>query len=219
MTILQSQYTRLALLMLTAALTLPAAAAEPGFKALFDGKTLQGWKLVDPRGGGFQVENGLIVCVAGGGGKLMTEDEFANFVLRYEYRIEAAGNNGINIRAPFEGRPAYVGMEIQILDDNHEKWAKVRPDQRTGSIYDVLPARTGFTRPPGEWNAGEITANGRRITVKLNGTTVLDADLDTVRDPEILKKHPGLARPSGHLGLLGHSTRTEFRNIRVKALP
>jgi hypothetical protein len=149
----------------------------------------------------------------------MTEAEFADFVLRLDYRLAPAGNNGVNIRAPFEGRPAYVGMEIQLLDDESEKWkSRITPEQHTGSIYNVLPARTGFSKPVGEWNEMEITARGRRVTVKLNGAIILDNDLDMVKEPKILERHPGLARASGHIGLLGHATRTDFRNIRIRPL-
>ena len=92
-------------------------------------------------------------------------------------------------------------------------------EQFTGSVYDVIPARTGFSRPVGEWNEEEITANGRQITVKLNGVIILDVNLDIVKEPKILQKHPGLLRTGGHLGLLGHNELTEFRNLRVKRLP
>jgi hypothetical protein len=204
-----------------AVLTLFAAspADEPGFRRLFDGKTLKGWKLVDGKGSGYIVENGILVCPADGGGKLLSEEEFANFVLRLEYRLSPAGNNGINIRAPYEGRPAYVGMEIQILDNDAPKWKSVRPEQLNSSIYDVLPAKQGFQKKPGEWNYLEITANGRKIVVKLNDATVVDANLDDIRDPAVLEKHPGLARTTGHIGFLGHATRCEFRNVRIKPLP
>ena len=87
-----------------------------------------------------------------------------------------------------------------------------------GSVYDVIPARTGYLKKPGEWNEEEITANGRRITVKLNGVVILDANLDIVKEPEVLKKHPGLARTSGHIGLLGHGSRVEFKDLRVREL-
>jgi hypothetical protein len=83
----------------------------------------------------------------------------------------------------------------------------------------VIPARTGYRKPLGEWNEEEIAANGRRIKVTLNGVIILDADLDIVKEPNVLARHPGLARPSGHIGFLGHGSRVEFRNIRVKALP
>ena len=69
-----------------------------------------------------------------------------------------------------------------------------------------------------EWNEEEITAKGRQITVKLNGATIVDANLDDVKDPAVLKKHPGLANKSGHIGFLGHGARVEFRNLRIKEL-
>lgn len=203
---------------IAAAICCCCAGAQDGFKSLFDGKTLNGWKLVQSRGPGWTAENGMIVCPQGGGGKLMTTEEYGDFVLQLEYRVTASGNNGVNIRAPYEGRPAYVGMEIQILDDGSEKWRNVRSEQKTGSVYDLIPARTGFAKPPGEWNQMEITAKGRQITVVLNGVIVTDVNLDIIREPALLEKHPGVRRSSGHLGLLGHSTRTEFRNLRVKKL-
>jgi hypothetical protein len=111
-------------------------------------------------------------------------------------------------------------MEIQILDDGHEKYkGKIKSEQHHGSVYDVIPARTGFLKPAGEWNEEEIMANGNRIRVTLNGVIILDADLGTVREEAVLKKHPGLRRKYGHIGFLGHGSLVEFRNIRIKALP
>ena len=202
-------------------LTLAAlsASAEPGFTPLFNGKDLSGWKLVNGKGPGYVVQNQTIICPADGGGNLFTEKEYANFVLRFEFKMEPGGNNGLGIRAPLQGDVAYSGMEIQILDHDHERYkGKLKPTQKHGSIYDVVPAKGEHLKPAGEWNQEEITANGRRITVKLNGHTIVDADLDQVKDPEVLKKHPGLARTSGHIGFLGHGTRVEFRNIRIKTL-
>lgn len=197
------------------------AAAEPGFTPLFDGKTLDGWFIVNKMGPGFLVRDGVIVCPFDGGQKLMTEKEYANFILRLEYKLEADGNNGIGIRAPREGQTSVHGMEIQILDQTGPKYGamKLKPEQYHGSIYDVWPARTGFLNKPGEWNEQEIEANGRRIKITLNGAVVLNADLDDVRDPATLKKHPGLARKSGHIVLLGHQAYVEFRNVRIRELP
>ena len=85
----------------------------------------------------------------------------------------------------------------------------------------------GFQKPVGEWNSEEITARGRQITVKLNGETIVDANLDEVKDPDLLAKHRDLTKPEGsrgiantkgHIGLLGHGTHVEFRNIRIKEL-
>jgi hypothetical protein len=96
---------------------------------------------------------------------------------------------------------------------------RLRSEQMHGSVYDMIPARTGFLNKTGEWNDEEITAKGRQITIKLNGVTILDANLDIVKEPAVLKKHPGVLRTTGHIGFLGHGSRAEFRNIRVKPLP
>jgi hypothetical protein len=168
--------------------TLASAAAsaldETGFVPLFDGKTLDGWTMVDKKGDGYGAKDGMIFCAKGGGGKLMTDREFSDFVLRFEFRMPPEGaNNGIGIRAPLEGDAAYVGMEIQVLDEHAAlsgKWGKLRDAQFHGSIYDVVPAKKGAMKPAGEWNKEEIVARGRQITVTLNGQTILDANLDDV---------------------------------------
>jgi len=193
---------------------------EKGFVQLFDGKTLNGWKLVRGRGPGYVIKDGTIVCPLDGGGNLYTEKEYANFVFRFEFKTEPGGNNGVGIRAPLEGDAAYQGMEIQILDDGHEKYkGKIKSEQHHGSVYDVIPARTGYLKPAGEWNTEEIMANGSHIRVTLNGVIILDADLNLVKEESVLKKHPGLKNKTGHIGFLGHGSLVEFRNIRIKALP
>ena len=204
----------LALILATA-----ATAAEPGFHALFNGKNLDGWMLVGGKGRGYVVENGILVCPADGGGNLLTERQFDNFVLRFEFRMEPGGNNGVGIRTPKQGDAAYVGMEIQILDHKDARYAgKLRPAQHHGSVYDVIPASKDNLKPAGEWNSEEITANGPRIEVRLNGELITNGDLSTITDPEVLAKHPGIRRPIGHLGFLGHGTRVEFRNIQIKEI-
>ena len=195
-------------------------AAESGFTTLFNGKDLTGWKLVGKEGRGYVVENGLLECPSDGGGNLFTEKEYANFVFRFEFKLEEGSNNGIGIRAPYEGDAAYQGMEIQILDHDAPMYrGKLHPAQYHGSIYDVVPAKTGFLKPTGQWNSEEIAANGRQIKVTLNGHVIVDANLDSITDPAVLKKHPGLARSSGHVGFLGHGpARVWFRNVRIKEL-
>jgi len=196
--------------------------AESGFTSLFDGQTLNGWKLVGAKGGGYGVTNGVIFCARGGGGNLLTEKEYADFILRFEFKLEDGSNNGVGIRAPLDGDAAYAGMEIQILEEGaalRGKWGKLREEQYHGSVYDLIAAKRGALKPPGEWNTEEITARGRQIKVVVNGQTILDADLNSVTDPEKLLKHPGLFRERGHIGFLGHNDYLEFRNIRIKELP
>jgi hypothetical protein len=205
------------------ALALIANAAladdEPGFISLFDGATLDQWQIVNKSGRGYIVENGAIVCPRDGGGNLFSRKTYANFILRLEFKVEAGGNNGVGLRAPLEGDAAYVGMEIQVLDDYAKQYAdKLRPEQYCGSIYDLFPAKRGALKPAGEWNQQEIVCDGRRVKITLNGQVIVDASLDDVKDPEKLQRHPGVKRSSGHIGFLGHGSRVEFRNVRIKEL-
>jgi len=200
-------------------------AAQPdsdGFTSIFNGKDLSGWiygKSADAKEGkGYQVEYGVLYCTPDDGGNLFTEKEYADFILRFDFRLSPNANNGIAIRAPLDANPAYAGMEIQVLDDSGPLHQDLRPAQYHGSIYDVVPAKRGHLNPVGEWNQEEITARGRHIAVKLNGAVIVDANLDQIKDADVLKRHPGLANTKGHIGFLGHGERVEFRNIRVKEL-
>ena len=198
------------------------AWVEPGFKSIFNGESLDGWVLMGKHGAGFGVTNGTIFCARGGGGNLLTEKEYENFALRFEFKLEEGSNNGIGIRAPLEGDAAYLGMEIQVLDEgaaDKGKWGKLRDEQFHGSIYGVAAAKKGALKPVGEWNSQLIIANGRQITVVLNDVTILDVNINDINDPAKIAKHPGLFRERGRIGFLGHNDYAEFRNIRVKELP
>ncbi|GAB6165699.1 hypothetical protein JCM19992_16990 [Thermostilla marina] len=201
---------------------LPAFGAEnelspkekkDGFVLLFDGKTLDGW-IGDTKG--YVVENGAIVCKPGG--NLYTEKEYADFVFRFEFKLTPGANNGIGIRTPTGCDAAYCGMEIQVLDNTSERYKNLQPYQYHGSIYGVVPAKRGFLKPVGEWNEEEIRCDGPHITVTLNGTVIVDADISKITETMDHRDHPGLHRKSGHIGFLGHGSRVEFRNIRIKEL-
>ena len=190
--------------------------AEEGFAPLFDGKTLDGWQGATD---GYAVEDGVLKSRPESGGKLFTKDEYADFIFRFEFRLHPGDNNGIGIRTPTDCNPAYCGMEIQILDDAAERYADLRPEQYHGSIYGVVAAKRGHLKPVGEWNCEEISCKGRHVKVTVNGAVVVDANLDEIGDktPDG-HAHPGLKRDKGHIGLLGHRTAVEFRNLRVKRL-
>ncbi len=197
-----------------------AGGVEAGFESLFDGQSLNGWQQLNKKGEGYGVKDGFIFCARGGGGNLMTEKEYANFILRFEFRLEPGSNNGLAIRAPAQaGSLAYDGMELQIIDNTAEKYAKLRPAQYHGSLYDVAPAKRGALRPVGEWNRQEVYCNGRRIRVTLNGKVILDVDINSVTDAKTIQKHPGLFREKGRVGFLGHNDYLEIRSIRIRELP
>jgi hypothetical protein len=192
-------------------------ADDTGQVALFDGQSTKGWTPVGGKPDNWAVRDGLLVTRGDGGGWLSTDKTYANFVLRLEYRTGPAGNSGVFIRAPREGDAAYTGMEIQILDDDDAKYKALQPFQYTGSVYGVVAARRGHTKPPGQWNAMEITADGPKVRVVLNGAEIVKADL--TEHSSAADKHPGILRRDGYIGLQSHSDPVEFRNITIKELP
>jgi Domain of Unknown Function (DUF1080) len=199
----------------------PAAAGQPageaGFTSLFNGRDLTGWTgAVD----GYEVRDGAIVCKTGQGGTLFTARQYRNFVVRLEFRLPPAGNNGLAIRYPGSGDPAYAGMtELQVLDDADPKYANLDPRQAHGSAYGMVAATRGHLRPVGQWNEQEVTVRGSTIRVVLNGTVILDADLATVTTFMADTPHPGKDRAEGHFGFAGHNDPVAFRNIRIRELP
>jgi hypothetical protein len=205
------------LLLLTVVFTLvgvSSVSAQERWEALFNGRDLTGWT---GDVSGYGVENGVLFSRRESGGNLYYDREFSDFVLRFSFRLEEGGNNGVGIRAEKGKDAAYYGMEIQILDDYAARWANLEPWQYHGSIYGVVAARRGALKPVGEWNEQEIRAEGSRIRVTLNGSVIVDADLREAGLPSTVdgRPHPGLFNPSGYIGFLGHGHRVEFRDIRL----
>jgi HEAT repeat protein len=195
-----------------------AGELAEGFTVMFNGRDLTGWT-GDLKG--YAAENGkIVVRPEQGTGNLYTAREYADFVLRFEFKLTPTANNGLGVRAPLQGDAAYAGMEIQILDDGSPVYRNLRPYQYHGSVYGIIPAARGALRPAGEWNTQEVVMNGRRVTVILNGRIIVDADLDEAAVDGAMdgRPHPGLRNDRGHIGFLGHGSRVEFRNIRLKPL-
>ena len=200
------------------------AADEPflpdaGFVSLFDGQSLQGWQSLP---GSYAVEDGNLICVKGGHGNLLSQREYTDFILKFEFKLTDGANSGLGIRCPrqLEGNLHLDGIELQILDDTAEKYKSLQPYQYHGSIYGLVAARQGALKPVGDWNQQLVTVKGRKITVVVNGKTTVDADLDEATKAGTLdgQPHPGLKRASGHLGFLGHGDRVEFRRLQIKDL-
>lgn len=188
---------------------------QEGFVSLFNGKDLEGWQGSTK---GYEAKDGLLVCIKGKGGNLLTTKEYKDFIFRFEFNLEPGANNGVGIRAPAQGDAAYAGMEIQILDDSHKMYKGWLKDYQVhGSVYGCVPAKRGFLKPAGQWNSEEIRCQGPHITVTLNGHVIVDANLDQVK-PQDGHAHPGLKNEKGHIGFLGHGDQLSFRNIRIKPL-
>jgi hypothetical protein len=212
----------IAVLLVAPLLALAAPTVEEGFMPLFDGKTLDGWQ-----GGkeNYVVKEESIVSQPMGNRNLATVKEYGDFHLKFEFKLTPGANNGIGIRVPAEEEgkrldPAFQGIELQIIDDSSEKYAAIKEWQRHGSVYGVVAAKTGFLKPPGEWNSEEIIARGKHITVILNGEKIVDADTEKASENGTLdgKAHPGLKRDKGHICFCGHGAEVWFRNLRIKEL-
>lgn len=199
---------------------LSAAEKKDGFNVLFDGTNLDQW-VGDKSGYKIDKDGAILVDTsAGNPGNMYTKDEYSNFVLRFQFMLTPGANNGIGIRAPLEGDAAYVGMEIQVLDNEDPKYKDLHVYQYHGSVYGVIPAKRGFLKPTGQWNEEEIVANGPHIKVTLNGEVILDGDIDEASKNGTAdhRDHPGLKRTTGHIGFLGHGDVVRFKNLRVKTL-
>ena len=185
------------------------------FKSAFNGKNFEGW--AGPTNN-YSIDQGSIQCLKGKGGTIYVNDELSDFSARMEFKLPPGGNNGLAIRYPGSGDTAYVGMcELQVLDDSAKKYAKLHPAQYHGSAYGMAPAARGYQRPVGEWNFQEVTVNGSRIKVELNGTIILNADLANVEKPMYdLGKFKGRLRKSGYFGFAGHGDAVSFRNISIR---
>lgn len=198
---------------------LPAQEKAEGFQLLFNGKNLDGWvgNKTD-----YVAENGLIAVrpVNHGHGNLYTEKEYSNFVFRFEFKLTPGANNGLGIHAPLEGDAAYIGKELQILDNTAAIYANLKPSQYHGSVYGIIAAKRGFLKPAGEWNYEEVTVKGDDFKVVLNGEVILEGNVKEASKNGTAdhKDHPGLLRHTGHIAFLGHGSELWFRNIRIKEL-
>lgn len=199
-----------------------SADGTPGLTPLFPtADRLDGWYVHEGRQQAWKREQGITSCIGNGGGWLFTDREYSDFVLRLEYRLQPGGNTGIGIRCPVKGNPTFTGIEVQLLDDDSDKYSDLRPDQYTGSLYYQVPAEQKATlNPPGEWNHCEVTCIGDELTVKINGRQVNRVSLAKPPGttdhsaPRSLAQRP----PVGHLALQSHSTQVDFRNVVIKDL-
>ena len=193
-------------------------ADEKGFVPLYNGKDLSGWEVLDGSKEAWKADGELLSCVAAGGGWLRTDKMYSDFVLKLEFRLPANGNSGVGLRFPAEGNPAFVGMEIQILDDDGDEYTEPQgfPIQRQHLFRGRRQTRCAET--VGEFNSYEITCNGPFIKVVLNGETITEADIDKYEkasgDYQPLRDRPRI----GYIGMQSHGSRVDFRNIAIKDL-
>ncbi|SHI90587.1 HEAT repeat [Arenibacter nanhaiticus] len=198
---------------------LTQAEKKEGFKSLLGGKDLDHWigNKTD-----YIVENNelLVKPKQGGHGNLYTAEEYSDFVFRFDFKLTPGANNGLGIHAPLEGDVAYMGKELQILDNTAQIYANLDDHQYHGSVYGIMAAKRGALNPVGEWNSQEVIVKDDQIKITLNGKVILDGNIkEATKNGTLDKKdHPGLLRSKGHIAFLGHGSELAFRNIRIKDL-
>jgi len=202
--------------------------AQQGWRPLFDGKTLQGWKgyLRADAGVNWVVEEGVLACM-GKGGDLITEEQFDNFELSLEWKISKGDNSGIfyHVVEDAKYKTAYqTGPEYQLIDDVGFP-EKLEPWQQSGADYAMYPAGGNKKlKPAGEWNSSRIIFDRGHVEHWLNGEKVVEfeawsEDWNRRKMASKWKDHPeyGMAK-KGHIGLQDHESRVWFRNIRIRPL-
>ncbi|MGD9648455.1 MAG: DUF1080 domain-containing protein [Pirellulales bacterium] len=204
-------------LVLSLIATATAHAEDDDWKPLFNGKDLTGWKAIDGPADAWKVIDGNLSCSGGGGGWLSTTEEYANFEIALEFRVPPGGNSGVFLRSPHQGNPAYAGMEVQVLDDGADEYKNLQPAQYCGSVYGIAAAMPRVTKKPGDWQTMRIVCDRRRVKVWINGTQVVDTNLDEHLDQAA--EHPGIKRTTGYLGLQNHGSQLDYRKLRIRELP
>ena len=203
--------------------TLTDAQREAGWRLLFDGRSLEGWRgyNLDGMPGGWAVEDGMLTRV-GAGGDIITKAQFTDFELAIEWRVELGGNSGVFYRA-VEGEEwiYHSAPEMQVVDDANHRDGR-SPLTSAGANYALHAVPRGVVRSAGEWNDSRIAVRGSHVEHWLNGTKVVEYELGSdewaalVADSKFVEWSAYGQAPRGHIGLQDHGDRVWYRNIRVR---
>jgi len=207
-------------------------SAERGFVPLFSedgppkGWVVRAWNQVrDPAEGNpvWKIEKGVLHGGEPRGSWLLSEKEYGDFELEFEFKLGETGNSGCALRAPMFGDPAFDGIELQMADFRYNTQAK--DSELTGGLYRAVAPKKQIYKPT-EWNKYQVTCKGSQIKVVLNGEMILDVNLD--EQSEKVKRHDGTDAPplkdrprKGHIGfqeLSRGAEHVQIRNARIKTL-
>lgn len=207
--------------------TLTSAEKASGWKLLFDGKSMQGWRgyKTEAIGAGWKVQDGALVLTAAKAGDIMTTGEFGDFELSFDWKISAAGNSGVIYRVGLgESASFRTGPEYQVLDNEKAKDNKLG-NHLAGSLYDIGPeAPRGLPKPVGEWNTSRLIVRGWKVEHWLNGVKVVALDLASAEGKAAIgaskfKEWPKFASLSrGHIAFQDHGDVVSYRSIKIREL-
>lgn len=214
--------------------TLNSKQQADGWKLLFDGTTKNGWHVYNEKsdGSAWKVVDGALYLdpkakgSGAGGGDIITEQEFENFHLTLEWKVDSASNSGVIIQAqedPKYNYPWLTGPEIQVIDNNAHPDAKIKK-HRAGDLYDLVAGAPETVKPVGEWNLMEVIQNKGKLDLFLNGTKVVsttqwDENWSTLIAGSKFKSMPDFGKfKKGKISLQDHGNAVWFRNIKIKPL-
>ncbi len=205
---------------------------DTGWINLFDGTSLNGWHTfgetsVSPKWNADSSAIHFNPDAKGDDGDLVTNDSFANFDLKLDWKIAKGGNSGILFYVQ-DDKPKYedtykTGPEMQVLDDAKNDDNKT-PSHRAGSLYDMIQATPGVVKPAEEWNTAEIVSNNGKLDFYLNGThvvntTIWDDGWKKMVAKSKFKQWPAFGTfKSGHIALQDHGFDVWYKNITIKKL-
>ena len=192
-----------------------------GFTPLFNNQDLAGWEVIDGKPDSWEFKDGVLSCVAPGGGWVQTLAMYSDFELRFQYQLSPGGNSGVSLRYPGHGNPSLEGLEIQLIDDHAEKYANIQPQQATGSLYfAAAPQVRDAAQPAGTWNHCAIRCVGQHLEVTINDKLVNEIDLSQIntRVEGVSRSVSSVRSPMGTIALQSHSTRVDFRGVILQDL-
>jgi hypothetical protein len=211
--------------------TLTPSEIKTGWKLLFDGKSLNGWRAYQNKASNsWLVKEGIMYCKGSTTDKsdmradMITDKQYENFDLSIDWKISPQGNSGILYMVTEEYKAAYLsGPEYQIIDDLNFP-QKLEDWQKTGANYAMDPAPTAAPNPVGQWNTTRIVVNKGQVQHWLNGKKLLDFQMWT--DEWKKKKTEGKWKDApgygvskkGHIGLQDHGSEAWFKNLKIKEL-
>jgi hypothetical protein len=202
-----------------------------GWKLLFDGQSLNGWRAFKNQPfNSWEVTDGMLHCKPFEDGKenlrsdLITANQYDNFELQFDWKISKQGNSGIMYRVTEEfDQPYKSGPEYQLLDDGGYP-GETKETNMTACCYDMYAVPQKKLNPPGEWNTSKIVAKENTVEHWLNGEKVLtyeigSADWKKRKENSKWKDEAGFGLASkGHIDLQDHSHEAWFKNIMIKQL-
>lgn len=217
-----------AVLMLMALCARPAWAGDDFVNLFADHGVPENWQVTawsdvsqpPPAGAAWKVAGGVLSGSTPRGTWLVSKREYGNFALDFEFKLGERGNSGVGLRFPASGDPAFEGLEVQMVDPRYYGDDPVEAAQLTGGIYpSIAPAKQVYK--PTEWNRYEITCQGPRVRIQLNGELIQDVDLDQ-QQAKLERGVPLSDRPRrGRIGFQELSRGGSFvqiRNARIKEL-